>query len=303
MRKFPGDTNLNIAGASDTHSLKEHLRSMSPDAIQAELDERTAQAESTGGELDIEVALVYYEILDEVDPVDIPPNAQAESLSRIYQQHPEYKPARTPEDKTLTPAPRRGIFHIFKANYVAAVVAVILMFAIGTVAFALDLPAKIYVWGKDRFSFGPASGDMRLEQPTEDGFYSLEDALTHYGIETYLPTWMPEQMKLDEVTVMKRTDWTSFISVYVFKETGEYAATIKIMRYLDSESIPVVTFEDAGEKMRSTISAGDIEVNVTENEDDFRASWEADSCIGNIYGVFTESEIERIVKSIRMGGS
>lgn len=299
MEYQSGDT---IQGrVSDLHSLKDRLRTMTPQAILAELDEKTVRAEKAGEKLNSNTLLAYYDVLDEANPVKIPKSAYKKSIARFAREHPEYlgNAAKVQSDSG---GKLRGALNHFQLHRIAVAAVLAIVICLGTSAVALELPQMLIAWGQDVFQLTPAGGDMQLEQPTGEGFHSLDEALAHYNVHTYRPTWVPEQMMLSDIQVMQTDAWTSFIATYTLEADGSDAAIIKIIEYQNRADIPDIAYEDNGSDERSTQTIGDLTVYITSNVGMTRASWMSDHCISSIAGTFTDSEIQQIVKSIKMEG-
>ncbi len=299
MERNPGDTiNEEEFSASDVHSLKEHLKTLNADQVLAELNEKTAQALAHGEELDPHIVLAYYDVLDELAPVKIPAGSKNSSISDFVSEHPDFT---LEESIPAQRAPKRRIFMNLRHHRVAAALLVLVILATFTsVAVALEWPQKIFTWGIDTFQLGPTCGDMRLETPTEDGYSSLEEALADYGIDTYTPSWMPKNVKLDNIAVSENELWTSFFAIYVLKEDLSDYGVVKVMVFDDLSKVPDVEFEDNGEEGRYFIEVDGMEVLISENEEDYRASWKNGNCTGVVYGGFSKSEIEKIVRELKL---
>lgn len=299
MKRNPGDTiNEEEFSASGVHSLKEHLQTLDADQVLAELNEKTSQAQARGEELDPHIVLAYYDVLDGLAPIDIPAGAKTSSISSFVSEHPNFT---LDESVPAQQTPKRRIFMNLRHHRVAAALLTLVILATFTsVAVALEWPQKIYIWGIDTFQLGPTCGDMRLETPTEDGYSSLEDALSDYGVSTYTPSWMPKTVKLDDIAVSKSELWTSFYAIYVLKEDSSDFGAVKITVYNDLSKIPTVKYEDNGEGSRYFIELDGMDVVVSENEGDFRATWKVGNCTGIVYGGFSQSEIEKIVRELKL---
>ena len=259
-----GDTILGESRVSDLQGLKERLRSMPPEAILAELD-RWVQAYET-------------------------------SRALFAQEHPEYmEPA---------PAAQPGGKRRFRTRgrRLSLAAAIALLIVGGTVAFAFELPQRLLVsMGFETFQVRLPSGDMRLEHPTEEGYYSLEDALEDYGIHTYVPTWMPEDMKLTDIIVAPDSRWSSFIAAYSATSPDcADEAFIRIVAYNEAEYLPVNIYEDDGERISSAHS--DLQFLVTSNLEMSRILWQSGNYVGNVWGPFSEAQVSEIINSIRMEG-
>ena len=289
-----GDTILGESRVSDLQGLKERLRSMPPEAILAELDRWVHAEERAGREPDADVISACYEVLDEVDPVPVPDRAYETSRALFAQEHPEYM-----EPAPAAPPGGKRRFRT-RGHRLSLAAAIALLIVGGTVAFAFELPQRLLVsMGFETFLVRLPSGDMRLEHPTEEGYYSLEDALEGYGIHTYIPTWMPEDMKLKSIVVVPNLHWTSFIATYdTTSSDSNNEAFIRIIAYKEAKYVPVNIYEDDGERINSAHS--DLQFLVTSNLEMSRILWQSGSYVGNVWGPFSEAQVSEIINSIRM---
>ena len=296
MKDHYGGTIHQENGVSDLHSLKDRLRSMNAQQILAELDKRTQTAAETGEELDANIILAYYEVLDEVDPIAVPDGAYEKSREIFTREHPEYV---SPDLKRTTPI-KRGR-QILRGHRLAFAALLIFLLIGGTAAVAFELPQKLLLsFGFDTFLLGPTSGDMRLSQPSASGYYTLEEALADSGIQTYVPTWMPERVKLNDVVVESGEYWNTFIATYHTTENNSFVGIVRIMEYHDAQHMPVDKYEDNGTRIIDMLPGTDIQFVISSNTDDIRVNWQSENCVGDIMGTFTESEIDEIVKSIKL---
>ena len=293
-----GDTILGESRVSDLQGLKERLRSMPPEAILAELDRWVQAEEQAGREPDADVISACYEVLDEVDPVPVPDRAYETSRALFAQEHPEYMepaPAAPPGGKRrFRPRGRR----------LSLAAAIALLIVGGTVAFAFELPQRLLVsMGFETFLVRSANDDMQLEIPTEDGYFTLEDALQDYGIQTYTPTWLPEGLKLTDVSIVPGDKWDTFIALYQPATADQKAAFIKVTAYDFAQDMPVSIYEDNGNRATISSSNPPIDFIVTSNIDETRISWQTGSCVSSILGTFSDSDIQNIISSMKLGES
>ena len=293
MEKKHGDTICGSCRVSDLHQLKERLRSMTPAQLLAELEEQTRSARETGGALNPEVISAYYEVLDEIDPIPVPDHAYEHSRAEFARRHPELLPAGA--DHAAPTRRRRFSFR----RHRLPLVALLIFFAIGgTAAVAFELPQRLLLaMGIETFSVGNIRDEMRLDTPTEEGYYTLEDALTDYGIYTYTPTWMPENMRLNDIIITSNERKDSFIAVYYSSGNQNRSSFIRITAYETEGDFPIRTYEDNGYRINSP--ANGLDFWITANLDETLVIWKSDTCIGNIWGEFTDVQIMEIINSIK----
>ena len=292
-----GDTILGESRVSDLQGLKERLRSMPPEAILAELDRWVHAEERAGREPDADVISACYEVLDEVDPVPVPDRAYETSRALFAQEHPEYmEPA---------PAAQPGGKRRFRTRgrRLSLAAAIALLIVGGTVAFAFELPQRLLVsMGFETFLVGETVSNMRLLTPTEDGYYTLEEALTGHGIRTYTPKWMPDDLRLTEIVVTDGALTNVFVASYAAESSGDSApsAVIMISAFKDNDATAPSLFEDNGTRDTVFSEENNLEFLITANMDQKRINWQAENCIGSVYGSFSEDDVEKIIESISL---
>ena len=292
-----GDTILGESRVSDLQGLKERLRSMPPEAILAELDRWVQAEEQAGREPDADVISACYEVLDEVDPVPVPDRAYETSRALFAQEHPEYMepaPAAPPGGKRrFRPRGRR----------LSLAAAIALLIVGGTVAFAFELPQRLLVsMGFETFLIGRETNDMRLLEPSENGYYTLEEALVAHGIHTYTPKWMPDDLRLIDIVCSQGTLTNVFIASYADKSSIDStpSAAIVISVFNSDGTVPPSLFEDNGTRDIIFSAKNNMEFLISANMDQKRINWQAENCIGSIYGSFSEDDVEKIIESISL---
>ena len=229
MDQLSRDTISESDRVSDLQVLQERLRTMTVDQVLQELDELTEQAENIGEELDPHIVLIYYDIMDELAPISVPKFAKAASKKRFAVDYPEYMGVQT-ESKDLQKS-NRMLAHLYSRRAIVAA-ALLVAFALSSVVFALEVPQSLITWAEKTFSFGlPTGSDMCLETPTEEGFYTLDDALHYNGVSTYTPQWIPARFKLEDIAISKNDAWTSYIAIFSPLKESSDSCMIKIINY------------------------------------------------------------------------
>ena len=252
----PQDTIIRSNGDSDLQALRERLRKMTVNQLLQELDELTKQAEDVGEELDPHIVLVYYDVLDEIDPVPVP---------------------------------------------VVVLAAVLVAFTLSGAVVALEVPRSLITWAEKTFSFGlPSGSDMRLETPTEEGFYTLDDALHYNGVSTYTPQWIPARFKLDDISVSENDAWTSYIAIFSPLQEASDSCMIKITNFKEGCAPPDITYEDNGVENRDIREIGNLTVQITENMDLYRITCSYANCLLSITGTFSDKEVDQIIEHITL---
>ncbi len=294
----PQDTIIRSNGDSDLQALRERLRKMTVNQLLQELDELTKQAEDVGEELDPHIVLVYYDVLDEIDPVPVPMHAKKTAKKMFSVNYPEYIGVRS--ESACLPQMRR-IFGRLRSRRVVVLAAVLVAFTLSGAVVALEVPRSLITWAEKTFSFGlPSGSDMRLETPTEEGFYTLDDALHYNGVSTYTPQWIPARFKLDDISVSENDAWTSYIAIFSPLQEASDSCMIKITNFKEGCAPPDITYEDNGVENRDIREIGNLTVQITENMDLYRITCSYANCLLSITGTFSDKEVDQIIEHITL---
>lgn len=285
---------------SDLQVLQERLRTMTVDQILQELDELTEQAENIGEELDPHIVLIYYDIMDELAPISVPKFAKAASKKHFAVDYPEYMGVQT--ERKYLQKPNKILGHLCSRRAVVAA-ALLVAFAFSGVVAALEVPQSLITWAEKTFSIGAMAGsEMRLEVPTEDGFYTLDDALHYYGISTYTPQWIPARFQLDDIAVSENESWISFIAVFSPLDGSTDSCVIKITSYDDTYDPPDITYEDNGVENREIREVGNLTFQITNNMELDRITCKSSNHMLSILGNFSTKEVDQIIEHITQKG-
>lgn len=286
--------------ATDLQALEKRLRTMTVDQILLELDELTRHAEDMGKELDPHIILAYYNIMDELEPISVLKHAKVASKKRFIANHPEFSEIHNHRNSTRKP---NQIFGNLFSRRIAIAVALLVVFTFSGAVIALEVPQCLVTWAEKTFSIGSLRGsDMRLETPTEEGFYTLDDALHFYGVSTYTPQWLPARFKLDDISISENEAWTSFIAVFSSNEGSTDSCVIKITSYNDSFVSPDIIYEDDGTGSRETREIGNLTIHITENMGIYRITCNSSNHLLSIFGNFSIKEVNQIVEHIQVKG-
>lgn len=298
MDQLSRDTISESDRVSDLQVLQERLRTMTVDQVLQELDELTEQAENIGEELDPHIVLIYYDIMDELAPISVPKFEKAASKKRFAVDYPEYMGVQT-ESKDLQKS-NRMLAHLYSRRAIVAA-ALLVAFALSSVVFALEVPQSLITWAEKTFSFGlPTGSDMCLETPTEEGFYTLDDALHYNGVSTYTPQWIPARFKLEDIAISKNDAWTSYIAIFSPLKESSDSCMIKIINYEEGCTPPDITYEDNGVENRDIREIGNLTVQITENMDLYRITCNYANCLISISGTFTDKEVDQIIEHMTL---
>lgn len=285
---------------SDLQVLQERLRTMTVDQILQELDELTEQAENIGEELDPHIVLIYYDIMDELAPISVPKFAKAASKKHFAVDYPEYMGVQT--ERKYLQKPNKILGHLCSRRAVVAA-ALLVAFAFSGVVAALEVPQSLITWAEKTFSIGAMAGsEMRLEVPTEDGFYTLDDALHYYGISTYTPQWIPARFQLDDIAVSENESWISFIAVFSPLDGSTDSCVINITSYDDTYDPPDITYEDNGVENREIREVGNLTFQITNNMELDRITCKSSNHMLSILGNFSTKEVDQIIEHITQKG-
>ena len=280
------------SGGSDLQEVRKRLRSMPEEDMMLELCRITEEARQKGERLDPHMTLLYYKAMDDLHPIPIPPKAKMEAKSRFALRHPEYM-------APPSAAARRDFFRLpARRAVMAAVLAGV--FALGSAAAAFDLPQQVIAWGKETFHIHTGRGeDMGPDVSAEDGFSTLEDALSFYGVSACTPRWIPSRFQLDSVSVNEAESWTSFLAVYRPTDGSADSCVVKIMYHSDPQQVPDLIYEDDGAEDREIRTVGDLTLQITKNNTLCRISWQSDTCASDMMGTFSQDEVNAIIDHIQ----
>ena len=257
------------------------------------LSELMEEAEklSSISDCDIDLLRAYLDVLEEKDPVLPPDHDPAAQYEKFREDHAELFDV--PEEMPERPAaPKRHFPRVRKVlTALAAAFCVVVMVADASGAGVID---RLIEWGAETFSLQPASGVMELETADENGFRSLQEALEHYGVEDpAIPTWIPGRYSIDKVVVLKPDD-----SIVV---SGRYTTnddTLLIRVSIGANGFFV--FEENNTKKHNVYSVNQVDVIISSNFEEKRATWTIDNYIYSINGSVTEGELQRMLDSIQI---
>lgn len=281
------EVNTNIDFHSCPDQLRENLCNMSETTIMKMLNEWTIAAQSSGQELDPELIVVFYEVLDEIAPLEPIHYDFHASWNRFMQNNPGL--FETEEDAQKK---SKQSFNPSRRIFVAMIAAVILL--LGT-AYATDLPEFVYLWGQDFFQMRPDSGRISLATPNENGFTTLGQALDAYNIALRTPTWIPERYQLEEISVSLVDRNPIITALYDSYDSSERPLYIRILKYPNGQNIPDMGFENDESSKAKHLKLNGYDAIITKNEGITRINWVENNCAISISGSLSEFELKQLM--------
>ena len=206
-----------------------------------------------------------------------------------------YMPKATQEGRTnVIRFPNR----VFKM--VAAVLAVVIIFAVGTSitakAFHIDIWSKFANWTKEIFQFtdlpqGTTAANPEKEYNAE--LKSLQDALAQEEIkEKLVPTWMPEGYKSKDLKVAKTP---RVLNIYASYEKNDETLIIKIRQTIGVQAPQVEKNDDFLE----LYVVDGVEYYIFSNTETLNAAWSSGEFECIITGKITLEEMKKMIDSIK----
>lgn len=285
-----GEVKLNIDSHDQLDQLRNRLRSMSEPEIMQMLRTWTEAAKRSGDELEPEIILTFYEVLDEVAPIEpIPFNFQA-SWERFTRNNPQLFEMEEDTDK------KKSKIIKFRKRILLIIAATITLLC-GT-AYATDFPETIYFWGQDFFQVHPASGRTSMLMPDENGFVTLEQALNAYEINIKAPDWIPQDYQLEEISVSSIENAQIVTASYEPSVSDARPLYIRILKYADGQSIPDMSYESDESSAVDHFEIKNHDVIFSTNEGISRGSWIFNNYAITVSGFLSEFELKQIIYSM-----
>lgn len=247
------------------------------------LDELDSKLEGEGSLSDEEIE-AYMDLITELEPE--PENPAFEAFTQDYIDRGRRSVSESEPAESGSKSPRRFPHYFGILVAVCGVFMAMMLFAYGE-----------DVWNTVVHTDGDilhvSSGKMVLDEPGENGFYSLEEALSVYGIEGVGPKWIPEKYSLNYIEVTKLERYVKISAEYLHEDKGYFV--IRIVSY--EEKLPDIDYEMV-EGTKTSISIHGKDYVLTENDGQYRAYWENGKSYCSIAGNVSEKELESILKSI-----
>lgn len=229
-------------------------------------------------------------ILDERAPAPVPQETPEESLRRFRAQ---YAPMLESAPETPRQTARRGR-RVLRAA-LAACLCVVMILAIAQ-ACGLDLIGQFLEWREETFVLrGQSGGQMALDSVSEGEYASAAEAVAAFGItEPVVPTWIPERFHIEYVRA-KELDFAADITARYIGDDGQ-KVVLKIYKAQGKWSSFAHSEHSASES--SPYEANGVTFLLTNNKEQYRATWEVETCTCSINGDLTESELIQMIDSI-----
>ena len=183
---------------------------------------------------------------------------------------------------------------------VAAVLAVVIIFAVGTSitaeAFHIDIWSKFANWTKEIFQFTNLPQGTKPENPEQEynaELKSLQDTLDENAImEELVPTWMPEGYKNIDLKITSSPRVRNINAIY--EKNGE-RLIIKIRQTIGMQAPQVEKNDDF---IEAYVVDG-VEYYIFSNTETLQAAWSIGEFECIIGGKITLEEMKRMIDSIR----
>ena len=182
---------------------------------------------------------------------------------------------------------------------VAAVLAVVIIFAVGTSitakAFHIDIWSKFANWTKEIFQFTDLPQGTKPENPEKEynaELKSLQDALAQEEInEKLVPTWMPEGYKSKDIKVIKTPRVLNISATY---EKNDERLVIKICQTIGVQAPQVEKNDDFLE----LYVVDGVEYYIFSNTETINAAWSIGEFECIITGKIALEEMKKMIDSI-----
>ena len=183
---------------------------------------------------------------------------------------------------------------------VAAVLAVVIIFAVGTSitakAFHIDIWSKFANWTKEIFQFTDLPQGTKPENPEKEynsELKSLQDALNDHGIkESPVPTWMPEGYKSKDLKIVNSPRVRNINAIY---EKNGSELIIKIRQTIGVQAPQVEKNDDFLE----LYVVDGVEYYIFSNTETLQAAWSIGEFECLMIGTITLEEMKMMIDSIK----
>ena len=183
---------------------------------------------------------------------------------------------------------------------VAAVLAVVIIFAVGTSitakAFHIDIWSKFANWTKEIFQFADLPQGTTAANPEKENnleLKSLQDALGQYAeTEKLVPTWMPEGYKSKDLKV------TSSPRVLNINAKYENSGSELIIKIRQTIGVPADQVEKNDDLLEVYVVDG-VEYYIFSNTETLQAAWSIGEFECVIISKITLEEMKMMIDSIK----
>lgn len=182
---------------------------------------------------------------------------------------------------------------------VAAVLAVVIMFAVGTSitakAFHVDIWSRFANWTKEIFQFTDQPQGTEPKNPEKEynaELKSLQDALNDEGVKDNLvPTWMPEGYKNKDLKVLRTPRALNINASY---EYNDERLIIKITQTIGVQAPQVEKNDD----LLEVYTVDGVEYYIFSNTETLQAAWSIEEFECIIIGEISLEEMEKMIDSV-----
>ena len=183
---------------------------------------------------------------------------------------------------------------------VAAVLAVVIIFAVGTSitakAFHIDIWSKFANWTKEIFQFTDLPQGTKPENPEKEynaELKSLQNTLAEHAIkEKLVPTWMPEGYISKDLRVVETPRVRNISATY---EKNDERLVIKIRQTIGVQAPQVEKNDDF---LEMYVVDG-VEYYIFSNTETLQAAWSIGEFECLMIGKITLEEMKKMIDSIR----
>ena len=183
---------------------------------------------------------------------------------------------------------------------VAAVLAVVIIFAVGTSiaakAFHIDIWSKFANWTKEIFQFTDLPQGTKPENPEKEynaELKSLQNTLAEHAInEKLVPTWMPEGYISKDLRVVETPRVRNISATY---EKNDERLVIKIRQTI---GVPAEQVEKNDDLLEVYVVDG-VEYYIFSNTETLNAAWSIGEFECIITGKITLEEMKTMIDSIK----
>ena len=281
-----------MAGSSEFRSIeeiKDRLRTKAPSELMEEMENL-----SSTPDYDVDLLCAYLDVLEEKAPVFPEGYSPAEDFECFEARHKELFDSMDEENTLSTPAvPQKNRRHAFR-RFPAAIAAALCVFTIAAEAHTPGTIERMVEWGAEVFSLRPASGKMELSIASEDSFFSLQEALDHYGIKgAVIPTWIPKQYSVSKITAVDTGKAIIISGKYI--ADGDDSLLIRVI--IDPKG--TYKFEEDLVDGHTWYESNGLAFIISTNFDEQRATWSTNGCTCSVSGNLTEEELKGVLNSIQ----
>ena len=207
------------------------------------------------------------------------------------------------ETSNVVPMPSRKAS--WARRWVAVAAVIVLLLGIPITASAVnwkEIWNAVVVWAGETFSF-KVKDPSEANDPATTGIstkdnHEFQQALTSYGVDaSIVPTQIPDQYFLDEITVRETPEKSIYIATYANYENDQEDLFISVQIFLPSDAGRV----QANEDILEVYETNGTKYYIMRNNARLKAIWLTDSYECLIAGDLTIEEIKVMIDSIGKG--